>query len=132
MTHSTPTADGLRFLTDDDEVRVVWQLKNGRPAHVLTREERARGGRVRAAKARERRASLRHARRGSVRLVEAAERLGEMLRSNNLESAMWADEVIKRHILPETSKHTSGLVGWYTPARHHERARRMSPPERLM
>jgi hypothetical protein len=53
--------------------------------------------------------------RRSVRLVEAAERLGEMLRSDNLETAIWADEVIKRHILPETSKHTSGLAGWYKP-----------------
>jgi hypothetical protein len=82
---------------------------------VLTREERARGGRVRAANARERRSSLRHARRGSARLIEAAERLGEMLRSGNLETAIWADELIKRHILPETSKHTSGLAGWYKP-----------------
>jgi hypothetical protein len=24
---------------------------------------------------------------------------------------MWADEVIKRHILPETSTHVSGLAG---------------------
>ena len=105
----------LRYLTDDDEVRVVWPLKNGAPAHVLTREERARGGRVRAANARERRSSLRHAPRGGARLIEAAERLGEMLRSDNLESAIWADEVIKRHVLPETSKHTSGLAGWYKP-----------------
>jgi hypothetical protein len=82
---------------------------------VLTREERARGGRVRAANARERKAGLRLDHRTSVRLVEAAERLGEMLRSDNLESAMWADEEIKRHILPETSKHTSGLAGWYDP-----------------
>ena len=98
----------LRYLTEDDEVRVVWLLKNGAPAHVLTREERARGGRIRAANARERQAGLRLDHRSSARLVEAAERLGEMLRSDNLESAMWADEVIKRHILPETSKHTSG------------------------
>ena len=111
----------LRYLTDDDEVRVVWPLKNGAPAHVLTREERARGGRVRAANARERRSSLRHAPRGGARLIEAAERLGEMLRSDNLKSAMWADEVIKRHILPETSKHTSGLAGWYSPARRRSR-----------
>jgi hypothetical protein len=55
-----------------------------------------------------------------VRLVEAAERLGEMLRSDNL-PAMWADEVIKRHILPEMSKHTSGLAGWYSPRRHRRR-----------
>ena len=111
----------LRYLTEDDEVRAVWPLKNGAPAHVLTREERARGGRVRAAKARERRSSLRHAPRGGARLIEAAERLGEMLRSDNLRTAMWADEVIKRHILPETSKHTSGLAGWYSP---RTRARR--------
>jgi hypothetical protein len=102
----------LRYLTADDEVRVVWPLKNGAPAHILSREERARGGRVRAANARERRSSLRHAPRGGARLIEAAERLGEMLRSDNLRTAMWADEVIKRHILPETSKHTSGLAGW--------------------
>jgi hypothetical protein len=51
----------------------------------------------------------------SAPAIEAAVRLGEMLRSDNLESAMWADEVIKRHILPETSKHTSGLAGWYSP-----------------
>jgi hypothetical protein len=121
VTHSTPTADGLRYLTDDDEVRAVWQLKNGRPAHVLTRKERARGGRVRAAKARERRSSLRRAPRGNVRLVEAAEWLGEMLRSDNLKSAMWADDVIRRHILPETSKHTSGLAGWYSPSAQHNR-----------
>jgi hypothetical protein len=100
----------LRYLTADDEVRVVWPLKNGAPAHILSREERARGGRVRAANARERRSSLRHAPRGGARLIEAAERLGEMLRSDNLRTAMWADEVIKRHILPETSKHTSGLA----------------------
>jgi hypothetical protein len=105
----------LRYLTDDDKVRVVWPLKNGAPAHVLSQEERARGGRVRAANARERRSSLRHAPRGSTRLIEAAQRLGEMLRSDNLKSAMWADEVIKRHILPETSKHTSGLAGWSSP-----------------
>ena len=52
--------------------------------------------------------------RSSARLVEAAQRLGEMLRSDNLQTAMWADEVIKRHILPETSKHTSRLAGWYS------------------
>ena len=84
----------LRYLTDDDEVRVVPTLKNGRPAHVLTREERARGGRARAAKARERRASLRNDPRSSARLVEAAQRLGEMLRSENLRTAMWADNVV--------------------------------------
>jgi hypothetical protein len=54
----------LRYLTDDDEVRVVPTLKNGRPAHLLSREERARGGRVRAAKARERKESLRNDPRG--------------------------------------------------------------------
>jgi hypothetical protein len=74
-----------------DEGR-VWPLKNGTPAHVLTREERARGGRVRAAKARERKAGLRFDHRSSARLVEAAERLGEMLRSDNLQTAKWADE----------------------------------------
>jgi hypothetical protein len=105
----------LRFLTEDDEVRAVWRLKNGRPAHVLTRDDRSRGGRVRAAKARARKESLRYERRSSARLVEAAQRLGEMLRSDNLETAIWADEVIKRHILPETSKHTAGLAGWYKP-----------------
>jgi hypothetical protein len=40
-----------------------------------------------------------------VRLEEAAERLGAMLRSNNLATAEWANDVIKRHILPEPSKH---------------------------
>jgi len=50
--------------------------------------ERARGGRVRAANAPERKAGLRLDHRSSARLVEAAERLGEMLRSDNLESAM--------------------------------------------
>jgi hypothetical protein len=94
----------LRYLTDDDEVRVVPTLKNGRPAHVLTREERARGGRARAAKARERRASLRHDPRSSARLVEAAQRLGEMLRSENLRTAMWADNVVSEHILGERPK----------------------------
>jgi hypothetical protein len=29
----------------------------------------------------------------------------ELLRSNNMETAMWADSVIKQHILPEPSKH---------------------------
>jgi hypothetical protein len=94
----------LRYLTDDDEVRVVWPLKNGAPAHVLTREERARGGRVRAANARERKAGLRLDHRSSARLVEAAERLGEMLRSDNLRTAMWADNVVSRYILGESSK----------------------------
>jgi hypothetical protein len=88
---------------------------------VLTREERARGGRVRAAKARELKAGLRLDHRSSARLVEAAVRLGELLRSDNLESAMWADEVIKRHILPETSKHTSGLAWWSSPRSRRSR-----------
>ena len=65
----------------------------------------ARGGRARAAKARERRGSLLNERRGSKRLEEAAARLGQLLRSNNMETAMWADRVIKQHILPEPSKH---------------------------
>jgi hypothetical protein len=69
---------------------------------LLTRDDRARGGQVRADKARERKASLRHEPRRSRRLEEAAERLGEMLRSDNLQTAMWADELMKRHILPET------------------------------
>jgi hypothetical protein len=56
---------------------VVRPLTNGAPAHVLTREERARGGRVRASNARERRSSLRHAPRGGARLIEAAGRLGD-------------------------------------------------------
>ena len=88
-----------RYLTEDDEVRVVPTLKNGRPAHVLTREERARGGRARAAKARERKESLRYDPRGSIRLVEAAQRLGEMLSSENLRTAMWADTVVSEHIV---------------------------------
>lgn len=74
-------------------------------AHLLNGEDRAKGGRARAAKARERRDSLRHERRGSRRLEEAAERLGEMLRADNLKTAEWADGVIKRHILAEPSKH---------------------------
>ena len=94
----------LRYLTDDDEVRVVPTLKNGRPAHVLTREERARGGRVRAQKARERKETLRYDPRGSVRLVEAAQRLGEMLRSNNVRTAMWADNVVSEHILGQARR----------------------------
>lgn len=93
------------FLLDQDGYRRFWRLKNGAMAHVLTSEDRAKGGRVRAANARERREGLRYERRGSRRLEEAAERLGEMLRSDNLKTAMWADEVIKRHILPEPSKH---------------------------
>jgi hypothetical protein len=28
----------LRYLTDDDEVRAVWLLKNGLPGHGLSRE----------------------------------------------------------------------------------------------
>lgn len=74
------------------------ELRNGNLAHPLTAEERARGGRIRAALARERKASLRFDPRGSVRLEEAAARLGEMLRSDNLETAMWADDVLKRHV----------------------------------
>jgi hypothetical protein len=89
----------LRYLSADDEVRLVPTLKNGRPAHVLTREDRARGGRVRAQKARERKESLRYDHRGSARLVEAAQRLGEMLRSENVRTAMWADNVVSEHIL---------------------------------
>ena len=38
-------------------------------------------------------------------LEEAAERLSQLLRSNNMETAMWADSVIKQHILPEPEKH---------------------------
>jgi hypothetical protein len=33
-----------------------------------------------------------------------------MLRTDNLKSAMWADEVIKRHILPETSREAGATV----------------------
>jgi hypothetical protein len=47
--------------------------------------------RVRAAKAAARKENLRHERRGSVRLVEAAQRLGEMLRSEDVRTAAWAD-----------------------------------------
>ena len=105
LIHSTPTADdlarGLRLLTEEGEVRVVWRLKNGRPAHVLTREERARGGRVRAAKAAERKESLRQDPRGSAPLIEAAQRLGEMLHSDNVRTAQWADNVVSRHILDQ-------------------------------
>ena len=61
--------------------------------------------RARAAKATERRGSLLNEHRGSKRLEEAVERLGQLLRSNNMETAMWADSVIKEHILSEPSKH---------------------------
>jgi len=71
---------------------------------VLSREERARGGRARAANARERKASLRHDHRLSERLVEAAQRLGEMLRSENLRTAMWADQIVSKHILGTSSR----------------------------
>jgi hypothetical protein len=94
----------LRFLTEDDKVRVVWPLKSGRPAHVLTREDRSRGGRVRAAKARARKESLRYERRSSARLVEAAQRLGELCRSSDVRTAMWADNVVSQHILGETPR----------------------------
>jgi hypothetical protein len=89
----------LRYLTADDEVRAVWPLKNGRPAHVLTQEDRSRGGRVRAARARARKENLRLERRGSARLIEAAQRLGELLRSDDVRTAMWADSVVSEHIL---------------------------------
>jgi len=96
----------LRYLREDDTIGVVHRLKNGAPAHILSRDDRAKGGRARAAKARERRGSLLNERRGSKRLEEAAERLlGQLLRSNNMETAMWADSVIKQHILPEPAKH---------------------------
>ena len=95
----------LRYLRYDGTKGVLWPLRNGVIPHVLTREDRVKGGRVRAARAREGRDSLRYERRGSQRLEEAAERLGEMLRSDNPATAEWADAVIKRHILPERSKH---------------------------
>jgi hypothetical protein len=94
----------LRYLTADDQVRVVWPLKNGRPAHVLTPEERARGGRARAAKAAARKENLRYERRGSLRLIEAAQRLGEMLRSEDLRTAEWADSVVSKHILSKSPR----------------------------
>lgn len=108
VAHSSPTAEApsphaLRYLTEDGKVRPLWLLKNGRPAHVLSREDRARGGRIRAANARERKASLRNDHRSSERLVEAAQRLGEMLRSENLRTAMWADQVVSKHILGTSS-----------------------------
>jgi hypothetical protein len=97
----------VRYFKPDGTRAVLHRLKNGSLAHVLSREDRAEGGRARAAKARERRESLRSERRGSRRLEEAAERLGEMIRSDNVATAMWADAVIKRHILPERSKHVA-------------------------
>jgi hypothetical protein len=100
---------------------VVRPLTNGAPAHVLTREERARGGRVRAANALARRSNLRHARAEARVSLRRPSGLGRCSVRTNLESAMWADEVIKRHILPETSKHTSGLAGWYSPRRRRGR-----------
>ncbi len=98
----------MRYLDEHDRVRLLWPLRNGAPAHLLTREERARGGRARAANARARRSSLRHEGRDSRRLEEAAERLGELLRSDNLETAMWADAVLRRCI-GEPSKHLPRL-----------------------
>jgi hypothetical protein len=95
----------LRYLREDGTIGVIHRLKNGVPAHILNREDRAKGGRARAAKAGERRGSLLNERRGSKRLEEAAQRLGELLRSDRLETAEWADTVIKKHILPEPSKH---------------------------
>jgi hypothetical protein len=70
-----------------DTIGVVHRLKNGAPAHILSRDDRAKGGRARAAKARERRGSLLNERRGSKRLEEAAQRLGELLRSKNMEDS---------------------------------------------
>jgi hypothetical protein len=95
----------LRFLREDDTIGVVHRLKNGAPAHILSHNDRAKGGRARAAKARERRGSLLNERRGSKRLEEAAQRLGELLRSERLETAEWADTIIKKHILSEPAKH---------------------------
>jgi hypothetical protein len=38
-----------------------------------------------------------------IRPLRSARR--KLLRSNNIETAMWADSVIKQHILPEPTKH---------------------------
>jgi hypothetical protein len=35
---------------------------------------------------------LKHEQRSSARLVEAAQRLGDMLRSDDLRTVMWADD----------------------------------------
>jgi hypothetical protein len=86
----------FRYLDEDDNVRLTWPLKNGAPAHVLTREERSRGGLARALRASERRLSREG--RGSERLEQAAKRLGELLRSDDIDEAMWADDVLRRHI----------------------------------
>ena len=74
----------VRYFREDGTRASLWRLRNGAVAHLLTKEDRAKGGLAPAAKARERRDSLVYERRGSRRLEEAAERLGEMLRSDNL------------------------------------------------
>jgi hypothetical protein len=73
--------------------RAVFILYLGLVAYACSRG-RARGGRAHAAKARGRKAGLRHAQRSSEQLVEAAQPLGEMLRSDDLRVAQWADGVI--------------------------------------
>jgi hypothetical protein len=83
------------------------RIKNGVHAHVLSRDDRAKGGRARVTKARERPGSLLNERRGSKRLEEAAQRLGELLRSERLDGAEWADTIIKKHLLPAPAKHLS-------------------------
>ena len=42
--------------------------------------------------------------RGSIRLVEAAQRLGEMRRSENIRTAVWADSVVSEHILGQPAR----------------------------
>jgi hypothetical protein len=73
-------------------------LKNGVTAHPLIREEHARGGVMRAIVQAELRRRMARESRGSVALEAAAKRLGGLLRSDDPETAMWADDVLKRSI----------------------------------
>lgn len=41
----------------------------------------------------------------SVGAQSGSRKLGQLLRSDNMETAMWADSVIKQHILPEPARH---------------------------
>jgi hypothetical protein len=83
----------LRYLREDDTIGVVHRLKNSVPAHILSRDDRAKGGRARAARPGSDAAAFSTsaaARSGSRR----QRRLGELLRSERLETAEWADGII--------------------------------------
>jgi hypothetical protein len=67
---------------------------------VLTREEKARGGRVRAANAWQRKLSLRHDLRGSERLVEAAQRLEEISTRQPAGRAVGGQRDLRAHLPP--------------------------------